>query len=75
MSRYRPVAVVIQLSPEDFGAETFDADHVNCFARGAEEAFEKTEDHHESRQGEADPAAPRHHEGLPWKERGEPRSP
>ena len=36
----------------------------------ADEAFEKTEDHHESRQRVADPAAPRHHEGLPRKERG-----
>lgn len=34
MSRYRPVAVVIQLSREDFGAETFDADHLNRFAKG-----------------------------------------
>ena len=33
MSRYRPVAVVIQLSPEDFGAETFDADHMNYFEK------------------------------------------
>ena len=31
MARYRPVAVVIQLSPADFGAETFDASHVNSF--------------------------------------------
>lgn len=34
MSRYRPVAVVMQLSSEDFGAETSDADHVNCFEKG-----------------------------------------
>jgi len=33
MPRYGPVAVVIQLSPGDFGAETFDADHVNCFEK------------------------------------------
>jgi hypothetical protein len=36
MSRYRPVAVVIQLSPADFGAETFDADHVNCFEKASD---------------------------------------
>ena len=34
MSRYRPVAVVMQLSSEDFGAETSDADHMNCFEKG-----------------------------------------
>jgi len=39
MSRYRPVAVVIQLSPEDFGAETFEADHLNRFEKESDGAL------------------------------------
>ena len=36
MSHYRPVVLVIQLSPADFGAETFDAGHVNSFQKAAD---------------------------------------